>query len=99
MKKLIEKDKKFRIMLKKKDKNNFILKLISKNINFFMLVRWNAFQKLKQLNKICSKASIVNRCQATINKKTFHKLMHISRYVLLRYIKLGNIYGMRKSSW
>jgi hypothetical protein len=47
MKKLIEKDKKLRNKIKNNEKLIFILKSIFKNFNFFVLLRWNAFLKLK----------------------------------------------------
>ena len=50
MKKLIKKDKKLRSKIKSIEKQNHILKLIFKNSNFFTLIRWNAYLKLKTYN-------------------------------------------------
>lgn len=99
MKKLLEKDKKIRLSIKTIENNHFVLKSIFKNSNFFTLVRWNAFIKLKNLTKKTSKIAAVNRCVFTINKKRLNKFSNISRHVFLKLIRSGHIYGMRKSSW
>jgi hypothetical protein len=75
MKKLLEKDKKFRNNFKKLKKNTFILKSIFKILIIISLVRWNAFLKLKNLaNQKVIKLSLSNRCLKTVNKKRFNKL-------------------------
>jgi hypothetical protein len=52
MKKLIEKDKRLRKKIKTNEKLIFILKSIKKNSNFSVLLRWNAFLKLKIFSKL-----------------------------------------------
>lgn len=99
MKKLLEKDKKLRKKLKTIDNQHFILKSIVKNFNFFTLVRWNAFLKLKQLSQQNSKISTTNRCLLSINKKRFNKLTGFSRQIFLRTVRAGEVSGVRKSSW
>lgn len=100
MKKLFEKDKKYRLDAKKMDKQHFVLKAISKNSNLFTLIRWKALLKLKVLNfRYHSKTSIVNRCIYTINKKKFNKLTYFSRNVFLRQLRFGKINGYQKSTW
>jgi ribosomal protein S14 len=99
MKKLLEKDKKLRLQVKHLEKQNFILKSIFKNFNFFMLIRWNAYLKLKVLNKSNSSVSLVPRCLTTINKKRFNKLTPFSRHVFLKLVRSGQISGVQKSSW
>lgn len=99
MKKLLEKDKKLRIRIKQFEKKNFILKSIFKNFNFFLLIRWNAFLKLKNLSKNTSFVSLSPRCLASINKKRFNKLTPFSRHVFLKLIRSGQISSVRKSSW
>lgn len=99
MKKLLEKDKKLRLNIKKIEIKQFILKSIYKNFSFFVLIRWNAFLKLKILNKNASKSSISPRCLITINKKRFNKLTNFSRHVFLKLIRSGQISGMQRSSW
>lgn len=99
MKKLLEKDKKLRYEIKSIENQRFILKSILKNFNFFILIRWNAFLKLKFLKKQNSETSITNRCLQSINKKRLNKLTVFSRHIFLKLIRTGSITGMRKSSW
>jgi ribosomal protein S14 len=99
MKKLLEKDKKLRIRIKQLEKKQFILKSIFKNFNFFVLVRWNAFLKLKTLVKKTSIISLSNRCLYSINKKRFNKLTFFSRHVFLKLIRSGKISNIQKTSW
>jgi ribosomal protein S14 len=99
MKKLLEKDKKLRQHILINEKKHFILKSIIKNFNFFTLIRWNAFLKLKTLTKSSSKVSTVNRCLYSINKKRFNKLTGFSRHVFLKAIRSGSIIGIKKASW
>ena len=99
MKKLLEKDKKRCLTLNEINQQTFILKSISKNSNFLFLIRWNAFLKLKKLNKTNSKTAVTKRCLYTINKKRFNKLTTFSRHVFLKLIRSGNVSGLQKSSW
>jgi len=99
MKKIVEKNKKIRSTLKIIEKQHFILKAIFKNFNYFILVRWNAFLKLKILTTNSSNVSILNKCLYTKNKKRFNKLTMFSRYVFLKQIRSGNVIGMQKASW
>jgi ribosomal protein S14 len=99
MKKLIEKDKKLRKNILKKEKQHFILQSICKNSNFFVLVRWNAFIKLKNILNGSYKTLLSNRCLQTINRKRFNKLTKFSRYIFLRHLRFGKISGIQKSAW
>jgi ribosomal protein S14 len=99
MKKLKEKDKKIRINFNNIEKQHFILKSIFNNLNFFVLVRWNAFLKLKHLTKGSSKISTTYRCLNSSNKKRFNKLTTFSRNTFLKLIRSGHISGMQKSTW
>lgn len=99
MKKLIIKDKKGRLELKKQEKYYFILKSIFQNSNFFMLIRWNAYLRLKALGEVNSKVSTSFRCVYTINRKRFNSLAPFSRYVFLKLIQSGKVSGFKKSSW
>jgi ribosomal protein S14 len=99
MRKLLEKDKNRRTQIKRIEKQHFVLKAIVKNLNFFVLIRWNAFLKLKTLNSQNSKISLTNRCLYSTNKKRFNKLTTFSRYIFLKLIRSGKISGMQKSSW
>jgi len=99
MKKLIVKDRKLRLKLKAQEKQNFVLKTIFQNSNLFVLIRWNAYLRLKILGKANSKVSISPRCLYTVNKKRFNSLAPFSRYVLLKLIRSGQLSGAKKSSW
>jgi len=99
MKKLITKDKKLRLQLKKQEKQYFALKTIFQNSNLFMLIRWNAYLKLKTFGEKCSEVSILSRCIYTINRKRFNGLTPFSRYVFLKLVRSGKLAGLRKSSW
>ena len=95
MKKLKIKNKKLRLTTKNIEKQQFILKSIFKNFNFFNLLRWKAFLKLKKISKI----SITNRCLYTTNKSRFNSTTFFSRHVFLKLIRFGKITNMKKSSW
>lgn len=99
MKKLIIKDKKLRDQIKKSETHHFILKSIFKNSNFFILIRWKAFTKLKSLGFNNSKISLSSKCLKTFNRKKFNKLTLFSRHVFLKLIRSGTITGMKKASW
>lgn len=89
MKKLIQKDKKIRYyFLNYYEKKHVILKLIFKNFNFFILLRWFAIL-LGFLTKNNSKSIMLNRCLFTYNKKRFNKLSVFSRHIFLKLIKKG----------
>ena len=76
MKKLITKDNKLRLKLKLQEKQLFILKIIFQNSNFFTLIRWNAYLRLKKLGEISSKSSTISRCLYTINRKVRHASLY-----------------------
>jgi len=99
MKKLKGKDLKLRLNIKTIEKKQFILKLIFKNLNFFNLLRWKAFLKLKNLAKKNSKVSISNICVKTVNKSRINSTIFFSRYIFLKLIRFGKISGVRKSCW
>jgi ribosomal protein S14 len=98
MQKLLEKDKKLRIKNLRTEINYIILKSIFKNLNFFTLIRWNAFIKLQNLSSN-NKYAIINRCVFSVNKKRFNKLTNFSRHIFLKLIRNGQIHGIKKSSW
>ena len=97
MKKLLEKDKKLRFKIYKNEQQHFILKSIFKNLNLLILIRWNAFIKLKAFDS--SSIATTNRCLYTINKKRVNKLTLFSRHIFLKLIRSGQIKGFKKSSW
>lgn len=99
MRKLIEKDKKLRVDIQKSEKQHFILKSISKNLNLFNLIRWKALVKLETLTKKKSRIAVSPRCIHSANKKRFNKLTTFSRHIFLKLIRSGKVAGMQKSSW
>ena len=99
MKKLILKDKKLRLELKKQEKQYFVLKSIFQNSNFFILIRWNAYLHFKALGETSSKVSTSFRCVYTINRKRFSSLAPFSRYIFIKLIQSGKVSGLKKSSW
>jgi len=98
MKKLFAKDKENRQSVKQLELKHFVLKQIAINSNIVKTARWNALHQLAYC-KEGSKTLLSNRCVKTVNKKTFHKFSNFSRTVFFKLIKLGEIAGMRKSSW
>jgi len=99
MKKLLVKDRKLRFKFYNIENRHFVLKSIFKNLNFFMLIRWNAFVKIKQMSSNNSKVSVNPRCLYTMNKKRFNKLTNFSRYTFFKLLRSGDISGTQKSSW
>ena len=99
MKKILVKDKKLRLKIKNSEMQQFVLKSIFKNFNYFKLLRWKAFLELKNISKKSSKTSLSNRCVYTINKKRLNYTTSFSRHVFLKLIRSGKISGMRKSCW
>ena len=99
MKKLLAKDKKLRFEIKKSENQYLVFKSIYKNLNFFTLVRWNAFIKLQNLSVNGNKNALSNRCLFSVNKKRFNKLTNFSRHIFLKFIRSGQTSGISKSNW
>jgi ribosomal protein S14 len=99
MEKLLIKDKKRRVNLKKTEIKHFIFKSIFKNLNFPILIRLNAFVKLAKLIKNNFQVAMSSRCLYSVNKKRFNKLTTFSRHIFLKLIRSGNISGIRKANW
>lgn len=99
MKKLVAKDRKIRLLIKKTELTKFILKQISLNSNFSKTINWKSLSKLSNFSTKNSKVTAVNRCVLTLNKKSFNKISKFSRIVLLKLIRSGNFSGFSKSSW
>lgn len=99
MQKATKRDKNIRRRYKIKEIKSFVLKAIMKNINFFILIRWNAFLKLKDLSKNSSKVSTVNFCLHSLNKKRLCRLTKFSRHIFLKTARSGVINGLVKATW
>jgi len=99
MKKLIEKDKRIRKIIRASEKKAFILKTIRNNPSLSFLIKLNASYNLHCLQKKASKTLISNRCILTVNKKKFAKWTHYSRILFLKLAKAKKIYGLTKASW
>lgn len=99
MKKLLIKDKRFRFAVKKQERYYFVFKSIFQNSNIFMLIRWNAYFRLKIFAESSSKISVLPRCVYTINRKRFNRSTPFSRHVLFKLIQSGKVSGVKKSSW
>ena len=98
IKKLLEKDKKTRQVIKNFEKKKIILKSISNNLHLTNLIRFNALNSVSKMQKKSSKVLISNRCINTINKKKFNKLTKFSRIVFLKLVRNKKIYGLKKTN-
>nr|YP_009495508.1 ribosomal protein S14 [Psammoneis japonica]AWQ64238.1 ribosomal protein S14 [Psammoneis japonica] len=99
MKKLLQKDKNNRLIVKKFEIQRIILKSIILNLNYSQMIRWKAILMLTNLPALSSEIRIINRCIVTGNKKRVNKLYNYSRMVFLKLIRSGYISGIKKSSW
>jgi len=99
MKKLIEKDKKRRLLVSKLETKRIILNSIVRNNNLLKRVRWSANLQLSDLFVNSSKSRLVNRCIITGRKSKVIKNYRFSRLSFLRLARNGLILGLKKSSW
>ena len=98
MKKLIIKDKKYRLNIKFDEMWLFILKRITQNFNIFVLIWLNAFLFLNNSKQKKSKTFLITKCLQTINKKRFNKLTVLSRQLFLKKIWFGLVIGIQKTN-
>ena len=99
MKNLVQKDKQFRIDVKKFERKRLIFKSIIKNAYLADIVRWNAALKLTELPSSSSKVYLTNRCALTGRYKFINKFYRFSRIEFLKLARSGNISNLRKSTW
>ena len=99
MKNLVQKDKQFRVDVKKFERKRLILKSIIKNTYFADIIRWNAILKLTELPSRSSKVYITNRCMLTGRRKYINEFYRFSRIEFLKLARSGNISNLRKSTW
>ena len=96
MKKLYYKNKKIKTFIKNTCEDYFLLKSIIKNTLLFVLLRYNAYLKLKFINLFHSSS---NKCSDSYNKKRFNKFSFYSRSIFSKKVQNGEIFGFIKTSW
>jgi small subunit ribosomal protein S14 len=99
MKNLIQKDKKKRKMAFTFENNRFILKSIIKNKKIALSIKYNAILKLDALSKNSSKNKFNNYCILTYRKKGILSKFKMSRLAFLKFSRMGQISGIKKSVW
>jgi small subunit ribosomal protein S14 len=99
MKNLVQKDKQFRMDVKKFERKRLIFKSIIKNLYLADMVRWNAALKFTKLPSSSSKVYLTNRCALTGRSKYINKFYRFSRIEFLKLVRSGNISNLRKSIW
>jgi len=99
MKNLVQKDKQFRMDVKKFERKRLIFKSIIKNAYLADIVRWNAALKLTELPSSSSKVYLTNRCALTGRYKYINKFYRFSRIEFLKLVRSGNISNLRRSTW
>jgi ribosomal protein S14 len=99
MKNLVQKDKQFRVDVKKFERKRLIFKSIIKNTYLADIVRWNAALKFSELPSSSSKVYLTNRCTLTGRYKYINKFYRFSRIEFLKLVRSGNIGNLIKSAW
>ena len=62
-------------------------------------IQWEARFKLAKLPKNSSKTRIKNRCTLTGRSKSVYRYFKISRIAFRELASMGDIPGIKKSSW
>lgn len=99
MKKLVKKDNINRSLLKKVETKRFVFKNLIRNNNFLTELKSKAMFKLRKSSKKSSSIYFVNRCIITGRKNRLNQFYSFSRIVLLKFVRLGYLSGLKKSSW
>ena len=99
MKKLVNKDKKRRKVVKNFEKKKKILISIFKNTSLSTFIRWNASNSLTILPKDVNEVRLNQRCIVTGRNTKIHKIYKFSRLKFLHLAREGSISGLRNSSW
>jgi small subunit ribosomal protein S14 len=100
MKNLIERDKKRRNSVQKKEKQRQFLKQTVYNCRDFKLEdRWAAAIKLSRLPRNSSKTRLRNRCIFSGRSRGVFKQFRMSRHFLRNNGKQGFLPGLVKASW
>jgi small subunit ribosomal protein S14 len=99
MKSIVEKDKQKRQLVKKFEKKKFYLKILANNRILPKEVRFIARLRLDKLPKNSSRIRTKNRCVLTGRSKSVYRYFKMSRIAFRDLASLGQIPGVRKSSW
>ena len=99
MKKLIRKDFNNRKKVMSNEKKMFVLKLAKKSSNFSTKINYNANFNLTKIFQTNTLTQLVKRCVLTGRKKRLNSYYSFSRIALLRLVRSGHIFGIKKSSW
>jgi small subunit ribosomal protein S14 len=99
MKYLLEKDKNRRKLMHKHELKRLYLKSILLNNSLPITFRWKAGLQLSELPKDSSKVRIKNRCILTSRGRSVYRAFKISRIELRTLGSVGEISGLKKSSW
>jgi ribosomal protein S14 len=101
MKYLDIKNKKNFLLIKTKEHENFVAKIIAYNSNLKPIIRVSSYIKLHKeiASKKGSKVSVINRCIFSFYKKRLNKVVNVSRHLLLKFAREGLIYGLRRAVW
>lgn len=97
MKKIVEKDKKKRVLFKTYEIKLHILKIVIFNKYLPKFLAWNAsinFQKFSNNSRV----QLFNKCVETRQKKKVNKYNY-SRIHFRLLARKGNIYGLKKGYW
>ena len=96
MKKLLKKDKFNRKNFYNNENLTFVLKNILKNNKLFKYIRWNASLYFTTLKYNYKKIYFKNRCVISNRNNISSDKLKFSRLILLKLIRNGYIYGIRK---
>jgi small subunit ribosomal protein S14 len=99
MKKLVEKDKKRRNLVKKYELKRLALKYIILNTSLNSYYRQQAQFLLNALPKNSSKSRLTNRCILSGRAKSVYKDFGLSRIALKNIGLQGMVPGFKKASW
>jgi len=99
MKKLVRKDSKKRARVFSREKKLFVLKNIGKNYSFSTEVKNKTRSNMSVNFEGNSLGQTTNRCVMTGRKKRLNRMFSFSRICFLKLVRMGHLFGFRKSSW
>lgn len=89
-------------LIKTKEHEIFLAKIIAYNSNILPLLRTDSYKNLHKkiiISKKGLKTTIVNRCVFSLYKKRLNKRINISRHLFLKFAREGSIYGLKRNIW